>query len=77
MELIEFDEQTNIIAENQEQYLDLPAHVDSEGTVTCCWKPSWKERFQILFGKEVWHQVLTFNKPLQPQRLTLEKPDMT
>lgn len=79
MELIEFPEQTTIIAEKQPEYLPFPAHRfkgDSQGRIACCWRLSWKERFFVLFSGKIWHQILTFNTPLQPQLLTVEKPEM-
>ncbi len=78
MELIEFKEQTVIIAKDQPEYLPLPAHQfnDGKGTIAFCWKMTWKERLKVLFTGCLWHQVLTFNKPLQPQMLGTDKPDM-
>lgn len=79
MKLIEFPEQTVVIAQNQKPYRPLPAHQfhDAEGRIACCWKLSWRERFAVLLHGVVWHQILTFNQPLQPQLLTVEKPQMT
>ena len=34
------------------------------------------ERLQILLTGRIWHEVLTFNGPLQPQMLMVEKPEM-
>ena len=79
MKLIEFPEQTVIIAKDQPEYLPLPAHINHEdecGTVTCCWKLDWRERLAVLFGGVIWHQILTFNQPLQPQLLQADKPEM-
>lgn len=78
MKLIEFEEQDLVIAKDQPEYLSMPAHLkgDESGTVTVCWSLSFSERLQLLFTGKVWHQILTFNSPMQPQRLTLEKPDM-
>lgn len=79
MKLIEFPEQTVIIAKDQPQYNPLPAYKfpnDPQGRIVCCWKLTWKERLTILFDGLIWHQILTFNKPLQPQLLTVEKPEM-
>lgn len=79
MKLINFPEQTVVIAKEQPQYPPLPAHRyanDPQGRIACCWGLSWRERFRVLFSGVVWHQVLTFNQPLQPQKLTVEKPDM-
>ena len=77
MKLAEFPEQTVVVAKDQPEYLPLPAHKlpsDPDGKLTCCWELNWKERFHLLLTGKIWHQVLTFNNPLQPQRLTVEKP---
>lgn len=78
MKLIEFPEQTVVIAKDQPQYLPLPAYRfnDPEGRICCCWSLTWRDRLRVLFTGRIWHQVLTFNAPLQPQLLTVEKPMM-
>jgi len=79
MKIIDFPEQTAIFAENQPEYRPLVAHYepnDPQGRVTCCWKLSWRERLYVLLTGKIWHCILTFNKPLQPQLLTVEKPVM-
>lgn len=79
MKLITFKEQNIVIAENQPEYMPLPAYVyhkDPQGRIACCWKLDWKERLRILFAGVIWHQILTFKQPLQPQLLTIEKPIM-
>lgn len=76
MSITEFAEQTVTYAKDQPEYLPLPAFKASDGRVVCCWKLSIKERIRLLFRGLIWHQVLTFNQPLQPQKLTLDKPDM-
>ena len=79
MKIVEFPEATTVYAKDQPQYLPLPAHRfgDADGRIACCWRLSWRERLQILFTGRIWHQVLTFNQPLQPQLLSVEKPEMT
>lgn len=79
MRLIEFPEQTVIIAKDQPEYLPLPAHRfkdDPQGRIACCWRLSFRERLRVLWTGLVWHEILTFNHPLQPQLLTVEKPPM-
>ena len=79
MKVIEFPEQTVVIAKNQPQYRPLPAYRypdDPEGRIACCWSLSWRERFAVLCSGRLWHQILTFNAQLQPQLLTVEKPAM-
>ena len=79
MEVIEFNEQTVVIAKDQPEYLPLPAHQfgDDEGRIIFCWKMSWRERVRVLLTGTLWQQVLTFNQPLQPQKLETIKPDMS
>lgn len=76
MNLVEFPEQSVVYAKDQPEYLPLPAHRfnDAEGRIACCWRLTWRERFKVLFSGVVWHQILTFNAPLQPQLLSIEKP---
>jgi len=79
MEIIEFDEQTTVFAKDQAEYLPLPAHRfsdDKGGRIACCWKMSWKDRLKVLWTGLVWQEIMTFNGPLQPQRLCVDKPDM-
>jgi hypothetical protein len=61
-------------AENQPEYLPLPAHKCPDGCVTTRWKLSWKERLRVLLSGNIWLQVLTFNAPLQPVKLSCEVP---
>lgn len=79
MKLVEFPEQTTVFAKNQPEYLPLPAHKfegDPQGRIAFCWRMTWRERFKVLFTGMLWHQVLTFDQPLQPQLLETDKPDM-
>lgn len=76
MNLIQFKEQNTIIAENQSEYFPMPAHVEEDGVITCCWNLTIRERLQVLFSGKIWHQILTFRKPLQPQLLLIDKPDL-
>ena len=80
MKLVEFLEQTIVIAKDQPEYIPIPAHRfanDPQGRIVCCWQLTWRERLTVLFIGQLWHQVLTFNSPLQPQLLTTEKPAMS
>jgi hypothetical protein len=78
-EIIEFPEQTVVIAKHQPQYRPLPAYRfkdDPEGKIICCWKLNWRDRFKVLFTGKIWHSILTFNQPLQPQLMLTDKPEM-
>lgn len=79
MELVEFPEQTVVIAKDQPQYKPLPAHRfagDPKGRIACCWALSLRERLLVAITGRLWHEVLTFNQALQPQLLSVRKPAM-
>lgn len=61
-------------AKNQPEYLPLPARRDSTGMVVTRWKLSWMERLKILVKGEFYLQLCTFNRPLQPVSLSLDRP---
>ena len=74
MKPIEFPEQNMVYAEGQLEYLPLPSYRDPDGTVTSCWKVTWKDRFRVLFRGRIWLTVLTFNHPLQPIIMEARSP---
>ena len=74
MRPIEFKEQTCVFAEDQPEYLPLPAFKSDDGQVISCWKFSFWETLKILWTGKMWFHVFTFNQPLQPQRPTLDYP---
>lgn len=72
MKLIAFPGHNVVFAKDQPEYLPLPAYKvndDPQGRIVCCWKLDWKERLIVLFKGRIWHSILTFNQPLQPQLL--------
>lgn len=69
----EFPEVNVVIAKNQSPYLPLPAYVKGD-QVTICWRLTIWERVVLLVRGELWHQVLNFRDPLQPQKLSVIKP---
>ena len=79
MKLIVFKEVNTTYAEDQPEYRPLPAYKytnDAEGRIVCCWGLSFFERVKLLFTGKLWHSILTFNQPLQPQLLQIDKPAM-
>jgi len=76
MKPVKFKETNTIFAKDQPQYLQLPAFKDAEGRVTVCYHLTIWERLTVLFKGNIWFQSLTFNKPLQPQKLSVKRPDM-
>jgi len=73
MKPVEFPEQNRVWAKDQPEYLPLPAYSDEEQTISC-WRLSWWERVRIFFSGTLWLRQRNFNRPLQPQRPTLECP---
>jgi len=78
MKPIEFKEQNVVFAEDQKEYLPLPAFkADTErGEVVFCMGLSFRERLKILFTGRLWCTLLTFNKPLTPSYFSVNKNDV-
>jgi hypothetical protein len=77
MEATEYYNECNVtFAENQPEYLPLPALKTDDGTVVSCWKLSFFERVKVLFTGKIWLALLTFNRGLSPQFLTVNKSDL-
>ena len=74
MKPIKFKEANVTFAENQPEYLPLPAWKGEDGIVISCWQLNWMERFKLLINGRIWLRMLTFNKPLQPNRLDVDRP---
>lgn len=77
MKPIKFKETNTTFAKGQPQYFPLPAWKqkdDSKGTVVCCWSATLMERIRILFTGRLYLSLLTFNKPLTPNRIYAENP---
>jgi len=79
MEIAEFKEQNTIVAKDQPEYLPLPAYMerqDPEGNLVCCWKLNLRERIKVLFTGKIWLNMLTFNMPVTPHRMSVDKWEM-
>jgi hypothetical protein len=76
MKAIDFKEANTEFAKDQPQYKTLPALKTNDGEVVTRYKLSFKERVKVLFTGEIWHGQLTFNKPMQPQLLSVNKKDL-
>lgn len=78
MKPTKFKDQNSVYAENQPEYLQLPAlKLDTpEGHVISCWKLSFWERITILFTGRVWLSLLSFNKPLNPSFMSVNRNDV-
>jgi len=72
MKPINFKEQNMVFAENQKEYLSLPAHKTKEGQVISCWSLTLRERIKIVFTGKVYSSIHTFNAGLPPQILSID-----
>lgn len=63
-----------VYAKDQPQYLPLPACRTADGEVVTRWKLNWRSRLAVVFGADLYVTLLTFNKPLTPLRVSIEKP---
>lgn len=69
MKPINFTAANTQIAEEQPQYMTLPAFVESGGEVTSVWELTEAERFQVAVDGFICLKVHTFNNPLPPVQL--------
>lgn len=61
----------------QEEYNVLPAlKLDTDyGEVISCWKMTFWERLKVLITGKIWMVLLTFNKPITPSKLVVNRKD--
>jgi len=78
MKPVEFKHQNIVFAKDQPEYMPLPAlRIDSpQGEVVSCWKMSFKERMKVLFFGRVWLSLMSFNKPLTPSYMSVNRKDV-
>lgn len=76
MKPIKFEQQNVVYAENQEQYIPLPANKNESGDVITCWELSKEEIQKINETGKLWIAVKTFNNPLQPIFCTVLQEDL-
>lgn len=78
MKPIEFKHQNIVFAKEQPEYQPLPAlKIDSpSGEVISCWKLTFKERIKIVFTGRVWLSLMSFNKPLTPSFVAINRKDV-
>lgn len=84
MNAIEFPGVNIRIAEDQPEYQTLPAFggdipIDDAGNtvpgITCCFKLTPEELAEVNRTGVIWHTVLTFGQPLQPQAMSIQRPE--
>lgn len=63
-----------IYAKDQPEYNPLPAIRQSDGCIVTRWQCTWRERLRVLLTGSIYLEVLTFNSPLQPLKMSVEPP---
>lgn len=78
MKPVKFKHQNIVFAEHQPEYQPLPAlKLDGpEGHVISCWRMSLKERLWVLFSGRIWVGLMSFNKPLTPSYLSVDRKEL-
>lgn len=65
-----------VYAKDQPEYNPLPSIKQPDGCVVTRWEMTWRERFKAFFVGSVYLEVLTFNQPLQPLKMSIDVPDV-
>jgi len=60
-----------VIAEQQEEYLDLPAIVTPAGVVITRWRLTDEERARILAGEDLYLTIWSGGRPICPVHLNV------
>lgn len=78
MKPVKFKHQNIVFAKDQPQYQPLPAlKIDSpNGEVVSCWKMNIIERVIVLFTGRVWQSQMSFNEPLTPSLLSVNRKEL-
>lgn len=78
MKAVKFKHQNAVFAKDKSEYQPLPAlKIDSpEGEVISCWKLSLKERIKIVFTGRVWLSIMSFNEPLSPSFMAVNRKEV-
>lgn len=74
MKALEFPQMTVKIAEHQEQYETLPAHVTPDGVVITCFELDEEELAQVVDNGKIYISIHTFGEPLQPIGMSVLNP---
>lgn len=74
---VKFEGHNLVIAEDQPEYLPLPAHLDQEDphmAFTTCWELSAEELEEVKKTGKVYVQFWTFGKGVQPMKVAATFP---
>ena len=75
MKPIRFKGCNSTYAKDQPEYLPLPVY-KTDGMVVSCWKMGFMERIISLVTGKVYFALMTFNRPLQPQKASVRKKEL-
>lgn len=64
------------IAEQQDEYQNLPAIALSDGSILTRWKLTDEEKQRVLETGDIYLQMFTFGNPVTPVLLMAEKPEI-
>ena len=78
MKPVKFKHQNTVYAKDQKDYEPLPAlKIESpNGEVISCWKMSVADRVKVLFTGRVWLSLMSFNEPLTPSFLSVNRKEV-
>lgn len=78
MKPVKFKHENTVIAEDQPQYMPLPAlKIESPyGEVVSCWKMSFKDRLKVLITGRIWLALVSYNRPLTPSYLSANRREV-
>lgn len=68
-----FTQAQNLLAENQPEFLLLPAH-QADGVTTTCYEVTTEDIARMILAHRIWVQVQNGRDPIHPQRLSIECP---
>lgn len=77
MKPIQFKHANTVYAKDQPEYQPLPVlKLDTpNGEVIACWKGTFLERLKFLFTGKIWVSLMTFNQPLTPSFISLNRKE--
>lgn len=78
MKIVKFKDHNTVYAKDQSQYRQLPTLKlnTKNGEVISCWKMSLRERLKVLFTGKIWLCLLSFNKPLTPSIVSVNRKEL-
>jgi len=76
MEPVKFDGADITYAENQPEYLPLPAKKVNDNTILTCWELSDQDIEMLKQTRKLWIGVMNFGLPLQPMLPSVNREDI-